>query len=239
MSTDRRSLDDIKRYSYITIIVLYEVRIMSALRFSTLLGFVLSASVTALPAQVCVPPPGFVDVPRPAIANAEELVSHTGEVTINRPLAAVLDGFNRPLKDSIHKSDSLPGVSGVHMLTQDTFGEPGSRRLTCLTDGSTLEEEVLQREQTSNSFRFRYVVWNYTSDTARPIVYGVGDFHDTDLGDGRTHVVWTYSFMLNRERFPGELGSFGRFLFRVGFLDRQYADMMRATLNGTKTNVER
>ncbi|RSL14990.1 hypothetical protein EDE15_0460 [Edaphobacter aggregans] len=212
---------------------------MGALRFSISLVFILSAGVVAVPAQVCAPPPGFVDIPHPAIANAEELVSHTEEVTINRPLAAVLHGSSRPLKDIIHKSDSLPGVTGEHMLVQDTFGTPGSRRLTCLTDGSTLEEEVLQREQTSNSYHFRYVVWNYTSETARPIVYGVGDFHDTDLGDGRTHVVWTYSFMLNRERFPGELGSFGQFLFRVGFLDRQYADMMRATLNGTKANVER
>jgi hypothetical protein len=208
---------------------------MNNLRVSALLLFVISTSGAA---QVCVAPSGFVDIPHPAIASADELVSHTEEITIERPLAEVLDGFNRPLKDSIHKTSSLPGVSGDHMLTQGTFGTPGSRRLTCLTDGSTLEEEVLQSERTGNSFHFRYVVWNYTSESARPIVYGVGDFHDSDLG-GRTHVVWTYSFMLNRERFPGELGSFGRFLFRVGFLDRQYADMMQATLNGTKTNVER
>jgi hypothetical protein len=210
---------------------------MIALRISTLLLLVISTSAAVF-AQVCVVPSGFVDTPHPTIATAKELVSHTEEITIDRPLAEALDGFNRPLKDSIHKSSSLPGVSGVHMLAQETFGAPGSRRLTCLTDGSTLEEEVLQRERTNNSFRFRYVVWNYTSESARPIVYGVGDFHDSDMGDGRTHVIWTYSFMLNRERFPGELGSFGRFLFRVGFLDRQYADMMRATLNGTKTNVE-
>jgi hypothetical protein len=124
------------------------------------------------------------------------------------------------------------------MLTQGTFGTAGSRRLTCLTDGSTLEEEVLRSDRTATTFHFRYVVWNYTSESARPILYGVGDFRDSDIG-GRTHVVWTYSFMLNQERFPGELGSFGRFLFRVGFLDRQYADMMRATLNGTKASVER
>jgi hypothetical protein len=197
-----------------------------------------SVAISSL-AQTCVPPPGFVDTPRPAIASTEDLVSHTEEITIDRPLDKVLEDSKKPLKDTIHKTSSLPGVSGDHMLIQGSFGAPGSRRLTCLTDGSTLEEEVLQRERTNNSYRFRYVVWNYTSETARPIVYGVGDFRDSDLGDGRTHVAWTYSFMLNRERFPGELGSFGRFLFCVGFLDRQYADMMRGTLNGTKTNVER
>jgi hypothetical protein len=211
---------------------------MNVLRILTFLLFASSANVAVF-AQVCVPPSGFIDTPRPAIADAKDLVSHTEEITINRPLGEVLANSSKPLKDIIHKTSSLPGVSGDRMLTQGTFGAPGSRRLTCLTDGSTLEEEVLQRERTSNSFRFRYVVWNYTSESARPIVYGVGDFHDSDQGGGRTHVVWTYSFMLNRERFPGELGGFGRFLFRVGFLDRQYADMMRATLSGTKTNVER
>ena len=161
---------------------------MNAFRISKFLLFAISTSV-AVSAQVCVPPSGFVDTPRPAIADAKELVSHTEEITIDRPLAEVLADSNKPLKDTIHKTSSLPGVSGDHMLTQGTFGVPGSRRLTCLTDGSTLEEEVIQSERTSNSFRFRYVVWNYTSESARPIVYGVGDFHDSDLGDGRTHVV--------------------------------------------------
>jgi hypothetical protein len=56
-------------------------------------------------------------------------------------------------------------------------------------------------------------------------VYGVGHFVRTDLG--RTRVQWTYSFQLNRSRFPGDLGRIGDFLFRVGFLDREYAEMMR------------
>jgi hypothetical protein len=217
---------------------MFEERTMNTLRAWTFLLFV-TATRTALFAQACTPPPGFVDIPHPAVASMEELVSHIEEITINRPLAEVLEASNKPLKDTIQKTSGLPGVSGEHMLTSGTFGTPGSRRLTCLTDGSTLEEEVLQREQTSSSFRFRYIVWNYTSAAARPILYGVGDFQDSEAGMGRTHIVWTYSFMLKREQFPGDLGGFGRFLFRVGFLDRQYADMMRATLNGTKTNVER
>jgi hypothetical protein len=175
---------------------------MNVLRISKFLFLLMSISTSSsVLAQTCSPPSGFVDTPRPAIAGAEELISHTEEIIVDRPLAEVLKGFDRPLKDAIHKTSSLPRVSGEHMLTQGTFGTPGSRRLTCLTDGSTLEEEVLQREQTSDSFRFRYVVWNYTSEAARPILYGVGDFHDSDLGDGRTRIVWTYSFVLKRERF--------------------------------------
>jgi hypothetical protein len=81
-------------------------------------------------------------------------------------------------------------------------------------------------------------VWNYTSEKAHPIVYGVGHFVRTDLGDGRTQVRWTYSFQLNRSRFPGFLGSLGDWLFRKNFLDRQYADMMRGTLAASKSRVE-
>ena len=84
--------------------------------------------------------------------------------------------------------------------------------------------------RTKSSAEFRYVVWNYTTPKARPILYGVGDFVRTDLGDGRTRVRWTYSFQLNRSRFPGFLGAFGDYLFRVNFLDREYAAMMRRTL---------
>jgi hypothetical protein len=110
-----------------------------------------------------------VDTPHPAIGSGEPLVAHTEEVDIERPLAAVLLAANKPLKDTISSAGSLPGVSGDHMLTEGEFGAPGSRRLTCLSDGSTLVEESLQRERTAHSYRFRYVVWNYTSDKARPV----------------------------------------------------------------------
>jgi hypothetical protein len=166
------------------------------------------------------------------------LVSHTEEIIIDRPLAVALSAADKPLQDALRHPNSLPGVSGDVSLTPAEFGTPGSRRLVCLTDGSTLEEQVLEREQDSHSYRFRYVVWNYTTVKARPIVYGVGEFLYSGLDDGRTRIHWTYSFELNRHRFPGYFGSVGDFLFRVGFLDRQYAEMMRGTLNGLKTDAE-
>ncbi len=54
----------------------------------------------------------------------------------------------------------------------------------------------------------------------------------------RTRVTWTYSFKLKGDIFPGNFGGFGGFLFRVGFLDRDYAAMMRSVLNGYKTTAE-
>jgi hypothetical protein len=128
------------------------------------------------------------------------------------------------------KATRCPGVSGTYELTTVGFGKPGSRRPVCLTDGSTTEEEILEHDRDKNSAQFRYVAWNYTTKKARPIQYGVGHFVWTDLGNERTQVRWTYSFQLNRQRFPGYLGSFGDFLFRIGFLDRAYARMMRETL---------
>jgi len=57
----------------------------------------------------------------------------------------------------------------------------------------------------------------------------------SDLGDWRTRIVWTYSFKLKGCEFPGYLGAFGRYRFRVTFLDRQYAEIMRETLNSNTT----
>ena len=104
---------------------------------------------------------------------------------MDRPLAVVLAAGSRTsLKDTIHNTDSLPGVGGDYPLSSIPFGTPGARRLVCLTDGSTLEEQVLDLAQSKSSYRFRYVVWNYTTEKARPIFYGVGEFRDWEIGGG-------------------------------------------------------
>lgn len=203
------------------------------LGFAAMLVVILTGSAFG---SECGPPPAFVDVPHPAIASAEELVSHTEEITVDRTIADLLNAAEKKdLKDAIKKGGSLPTVAGEYTLTKTPFGTPGTRRLVCLTDGSTLEEQVLERQQSDHAYRFRYVVWNYTTKQAKPIEYGVGEFVYTDLGGGRTRIVWTYSFKLKEHEFPGYLGAFGRYLFRVTFLDRQYAAMMRETLKGNQT----
>ena len=190
-------------------------------------------------AESCAPPPGFADTPPPEIAPAAELVAHVEEITIDRPLDEVLASEARTsLEQAVGRTSELPGVAGTYALSELKWAEPGARRLTCLTDGSTLVEQSLEHTRVGNIYHFRYVVWNYTTPKARPIVYGVGDFLRTDLGNGRTHTRWTYAFKLNPDRFPGSLGSFGRYLFRVRFLEGEYATMMRNSLASGKARVE-
>jgi hypothetical protein len=146
--------------------------------------------------------------------------------------------MNKPLNQVLRGSNSLPGVSGDFMLTKGPFGVPGSRHIVCLTDSGSVEEEALEREQKASSARFRYIVWNYQTPKARPIAYGVGEFRSFEIDGSHTRVTWTYAFKLKEDVFPGYLGALGRFLFRVGFLERDYAAMMRGVLNGYKATAE-
>lgn len=205
---------------------------------ASLILFALSCIAACSGVSVCSPPPGFHDAPHPAIAPVLQLASHTEEIVIPRPYSAVSAAMKKPLEKTILKSDSLPGVSGDYMLTKGVFGAPGSRHLVCLTDGTTTEEEVLEREDTPTAGHFRYIVWNYTTPKARPIVYGVGEFRTVQMDADHTRITWTYSFKLKDDAYPGELGAFGRWLFRVRFLDRDYAAMMKGVLQGYKETAE-
>jgi hypothetical protein len=200
--------------------------------------FWVAVSTRAATPPPCLPPPGFKDTPHPVIALPNQLVAHAEEILIDRPLSVVSEAMNKPLNQALRGSDSLPGVSGDFMLTKGSFGAPGSRHIVCLTDGGSVEEEALERAQTTSSGHFRYIVWNYQTPKARPIAYGVGEFRSLQLDGSHTRVSWTYSFKLREDLFPGNLGAFGRFLFRVGFLDRDYASMMRGVLNGYKVSAQ-
>jgi hypothetical protein len=189
-------------------------------------------------AKACAPPPDFADTPHPAMVATEKLVSHTEEILIARSIAMTSEAMNKPLNRAIHQSSSLPGVSGDFVLTKGPFGSPGSRRVVCLSDGGVVEEEVLERENTATSSRFRYIVWNYHTPKAKPIAYGIGEFRSLQIDPSHTCVTWVYSFRLKDDVFPGNLGALGRSLFRVYFLDRDYAAMMRGVLSGYKRDAE-
>ncbi len=208
------------------------------------IGLLVSINAIAVPtgwsADSCVPPQGFVDTPHPGLAPVEELISHTEEVTIERPLAVLRDLAARtPLAQGIDRTGPLPGVSATHRLTTDvTFPQPGARRLVCLTDGSTLVEQVLLHEQHPDSDRFRYVVWKYTSPKYPGISYAIGEIVRTAVNATRTHVRWTYSFQLDREAYPGTLGEYGDRVFRESFLERQFAVKMHNSLADGKKRAE-
>ncbi len=190
--------------------------------------------------ETCVPSEGFVDTPHPQIAPVEELISHTEEVTIERPIAFLRELAARtPLAQGIDRSGPLPGVSATHRLTPDIgYPRPGARRLVCLTDGFTVVEQVLLQEQSPDSDRFKYVVWSYTSRKYPNISYAVGEIVRTAVSPTRTHVRWTYSFQLDRDAYPGTLGEYGDRLFRESFVDRQFAVKMRNSLANGKMRAE-
>ncbi len=165
------------------------------------------------------------------------LVSRTHEIVVDRGRGVTVAALDEaPLEALLPKTGRLPGVARVEVLTVGTFFAPGSRRRVHLSDGSTALEEVLERK--SNE-AFRYVVWNYTSKAAAAIRYGVGAFRYFDEAGGRTRIVWTYAFKLDRRKPPGMLGPIGRFLFRRAFMDTLWADTMTATLEAMKAYVER
>jgi hypothetical protein len=185
----------------------------------------------------CAIPSGFVDTPPPAIEQAM-LVDHAEDITINRPLDVVIAENNRtPIEKTMHGTSTLPGIAGTHVL-RGSWPEPDALRVVCLTDGGSTEEQILENTRSGNTHHFRYEVWNYTTPQARPVAYAVGDFLETDLGDGRTDIHWTYAFRLRANEFPGYLGPLGRVLFRKFYLDSSYAELMRGALTVRKTSAE-
>lgn len=185
------------------------------------------------------PPAGFVDTPPPAVAGPDKLVSHTEEIVIDRPLAVVLASVDAtPLADTISGAGGLPGVAATHTLTPGPYGDTGSRHMVFLTDDTTIVEQVLERTRTASEYRWRYVVWNYTTAAAKPLRYGLSDFHYTAVGE-RTGIRWTYSFELRKDRFPGFLGvAIGGMLLKAAFLNGPYAKWMSANLAGIKARAE-
>jgi hypothetical protein len=194
--------------------------------FALTLGLLLSGQ-----SQACEPPPGFVNPPRPEIAPLDELLSHTEVKEIDQPLAAVMQGANRPLR--IDATKDLAGVIGTFRLSNGPYGTVGARRLVCKTDGHITVEEVLLTESNSDANRFRYVVWNYTSPKYRDVDYAVGEFVRTQPAPGKTLVSWTYRFALK-----SGVSSEEKSRFQETFLKRELSVWMRTQLDRKRSNDE-
>jgi hypothetical protein len=188
--------------------------------------------------KACEPPAGFVNPPRPDIAPLEELLSHTEQVEIARPLSAAAQSANRPLQEAILPTKDLPGVSGTFRLSSGPYGSVGARRLVCLTDGSIAVEEVLHTESNGDSSRFRYVVWNYTNQKFRDVSYAVGEIVRTQPAPDKTLVDWTYRFALKSDQEPGQPDDQARSRFRKSFLERDFAEWMRSQLERGRSRAE-
>lgn len=192
----------------------------------TLVGVLLSGRGLA-----CEPPPGFVNPPRPEIAPLEELMSHTEEKEIAKPLAAVMQATNRPLR--IDATKDLAGVTGTFRLSDGPYGTVGARRLVCKTDGTIAVEEVLRTESNGDGSLFRYVVWNYTGPKYRDVDYAVGEFIRTQPSPGKTRINWTYRFALK-----SGLSSEERSRFQKIFLERELSLWMRTQLDRDESSSE-
>ena len=103
---------------------------------------------------------------------------------------------------------------------------------------ASVVEQVLENARTATAWRFRYVVWGYTTLAARPLRYGLGDFEYV-AEDDRTRLTWTYSFELRPDAFPGFLGvGLGGALLKLAFLGGPYATWMKAGLAAIKEGAE-
>ncbi len=165
-------------------------------------------------------------------------MSHTEEIVINRSLPIVLSAVDKPIKDTIHKSGSLPGVSGEYLLTKAEFGTPGSRRITCLSDGTTLEEESWGASTTRNRLVFATLCGTIRPRRLAQSHMVSGTFFTLTWG---TAAHTSHGFIRSssgKTNSPATSERFGRFLFRVRFLDKDYAALMRDVLNGYKTDAE-
>jgi hypothetical protein len=165
------------------------------------------------------------------------LVFHEETFEVAMPRKDFLTAFlNSPLQRFIQGTADLPGVDHTEPLTERRFPQVGSIRLVVLNDGATAHEEVL----TCDENHLRYRVNNYTSEAAKPIEWGLGEFTFQSIGSNiptestraaeKTSVTWRYSFKLRDDRFPGSLGALGRTLFSRLFFRSKYAPFMRAQI---------
>jgi hypothetical protein len=152
-------------------------------------------------------------------------VSHEIAFEVAMPRADfVAQFYASPLERFIQGTHDLPGVDHTEPLTEKRFPADGSVRLVVLKDGTSAHEEVLSGDVS----HLRYRVTQYTSESAKPIDWALGEFTFSESGPAHTAVTWRYSFKLRESTFPGALGGLGRSLFRGLFMKPKYVPFMQA-----------
>jgi hypothetical protein len=190
--------------------------------------FLVPALISSLMATsayaACAPQMRVEDVPKITPNPSAKMVSHTERFVI--PIAAAEFNArltNAPLAKLLPGTPKIAAVSETRELTATRFGAPNAPRVVCLADGGTAVEESMVNEPGK---LFQYKVWNYSVEVAKPIEYGVGSFELVPIDATKTTVVWTYSFKLRDNTFPGFLGPVGRWIFKKSFMEGDYAQMM-------------
>ena len=164
--------------------------------------------------------------PPPNPEPMEELTATTVTTSFDAPHAFMTTWFKElALEDVFLGTEEIPGVSGTDPLRGDSWDVAGARRRVLLKDGGTALEQILEAELPN---RVRYVVWNYTSDAAKYVRYGVGEFRFKKAG-ARTEVSWTYAF--EPRGWPASW-------FLPGFVNGDYRAMMIQALARMKTLAE-
>ncbi len=170
--------------------------------------------------------------PIPKIAKMEQLTATTVAETFDVPLSFAQNWFLKmPLSEALLGTEQIPGVRGTTSLTQGEWGQVGARRRVDIKDNSSALEQILVCELPE---RFRYVVWNYTSDAAKYVRYGVGEFRFEAIDQNRTRVHWTYAFEARGWPASWFLGSFVRGDYRE-FMVSSLATMKRLAERALKS----
>lgn len=164
--------------------------------------------------------------PIPEALPIAELTSTTVTVVFDVPQEHMTEWFvELQLDKALPGTEELPGVLRTEPLSSGPWGVPGARRRVVLKDDSTALEQIVEAELPK---RVRYVVWNYTSDAAKYVEYGVGEFRFIPKGH-KTEVQWTYAFSPRGWPASWLLGS---------FVEGDYRDMMTKSLGVMKGLAE-
>lgn len=135
------------------------------------------------------------DGARPVPADDGRYVVHREVVAIDVTVEEYDAWAQRADLNAILTGDgSLPSVVRTEMIRGE-WDEVGARRRVVLSDGHYAAEEVIASERPR---LFRYQVWDYTNYAKLATDYAVGEFIAEEV-DGKTRLIWTYSF---HERSP-------------------------------------
>lgn len=148
-------------------------------------------------------------------------------LTVEAPISVVFGaacGYDIPAV--IKKRGVLPGVLKVENH-QGAWSKPGQVRLLCLSDGSSVREELIEFTPEQS---YAYRVSSFTGPFAALVSEGRGEWNFSQTGPNSTRIDWTY------EMTPKSFWSGPAVWFVVKLLWPGY---IRSALQRLKQEIER